>query len=171
MVGEVCFLCYRLSSMLIILLDDHSQENELTRNSVLIPKDILEQQQQDPNTIIPLFVIDWELAQCGARALDLGQMFAELYFVKHFRDVDAGPWIIQGLARAYPYLTEAMAYRVAIHVGVHFVCWGTMITDWGTEEQVRRVVELGRDLIVKGWRKERGWFEGGFWGCLFGGDP
>ncbi|KAH8423007.1 uncharacterized protein LDX57_000763 [Aspergillus melleus] len=136
--------------------------------NVLIPKNILDQQEQNPNTNIPLFVIDWELAQCGARALDLGQMIAELYFVKHFRDVDAGPWIIEGFARSYPHLTEAMAYRAAIHVGVHFICWGTMLTDWGSEEQVREVVALGRDLIVKGWRREREWFEGGFWGCLLG---
>ncbi|KAA8647484.1 hypothetical protein EYZ11_004400 [Aspergillus tanneri] len=132
--------------------------------NVLLPRDALD---QTDTTTIPLFVIDWELAHCGPRALDLGQMMAELYFVKHFRDVDAGLWIIEGLTQTYPSLSEDVAYRAIMHVGVHFICWGTMLTDWGTPDQVRAVVSLGRDLIVRAWRREREWFEAGFWGCLF----
>lgn len=131
--------------------------------NVLLPKTPFDTQYS--NT--PLFIIDWELAQCGSRALDLGQMIAELYELKHFKDIDAGVWIIQGIAEGYPTLSEGMAFRTLIHVGTHLICWGSTITGWGTSEQVADVVRLGRDLIVKAWEKDKRWFEGEAWECLF----
>ncbi|PYH89748.1 hypothetical protein BO71DRAFT_389018 [Aspergillus ellipticus CBS 707.79] len=128
--------------------------------NVLIPKNALEKSSH-----IPLFIIDWELCHCGARALDLGQMFAELYLLKHFKDIDAGEWIIQGFMDGYQGLSDEMAFRALIHVGVHFICWGTRVSGWGTPEQVDDVARLGRDMILKAWERDRSWF-GGVWKFL-----
>ncbi|KAJ9410292.1 hypothetical protein DTO045G8_1755 [Paecilomyces variotii] len=118
---------------------------------------------------ITIFITDWELSQVCIRALDLGQMIAELYELKHFKDIDAGVWILQGFVAGYHLpLSDEVAFRTAIHVGVHLVCWGSRVPDWGTQAQVRDLVKIGRDFIVNGWEKDRKWFEGGVLGCLFG---
>jgi thiamine kinase-like enzyme len=120
-----------------------------------------------------LFVIDWELCQMGPRALDLGQMIAELYEVKHFKDIDAGTLVLQGFVEGYrthhPF-SEEMAFRTAIHVGAHLICFGSTVRGWGAPKQVEELVRVGRDFIVKAWKRDRKWFEqDGTLGCLFEG--
>ncbi|RAL10735.1 uncharacterized protein BO97DRAFT_348672 [Aspergillus homomorphus CBS 101889] len=129
--------------------------------NVLVPKSALDLTSQTS-----LFIVDWELCHFGTRALDLGQMLAELYMLKHFRDIDAGLWIIQGFVEAYQIPDETVAFRALIHAGVHFVAFGPMIAGWGTPEQLEDLVRLGRDMIVKAWEKDRAWF-GGVWKYLF----
>ncbi|KAF9887649.1 hypothetical protein FE257_009742 [Aspergillus nanangensis] len=114
----------------------------------------------------PLFIIDWELTHSGARALDLGQMIAELYELTHFKG-KAGTAIIRGFTEGYANINDDMAFRTAIHVGTHLICWGTTVAGWGSEEQIEDLVRIGRDLVVKGWEKDRDWFVSGFWECLF----
>ncbi|OJJ50729.1 hypothetical protein ASPZODRAFT_148165 [Penicilliopsis zonata CBS 506.65] len=114
-----------------------------------------------------LFVVDWELVHVGHRALDLGQMIAELYETTLFKDVTAGEWIVQGFAEGYGPLSDAMAFRTALHVGTHLVCWGSRVPGWGTPKQIEQVVERGRDFILRGWEKDRAWFKTGALGCLF----
>ncbi|CAI7622582.1 unnamed protein product [Penicillium glandicola] len=114
-----------------------------------------------------MFVVDWELAQIGSRALDLGQMIAELYETKLFKNVNGGVWIIQGFLEGYGALDDELAFRTAIHVGVHLVCWGSRVPGWGTPKQIEEVVRVGRDLIVNGWRKDKAWFLEGTLSCLF----
>jgi hypothetical protein len=130
---------------------------------VLIPKTALDQ----PSLTLPLLITDWELAQIGSRALDLGQIIAELYMLKHFKDIDAGLWVIEGFAEGYQEINDDIAFRTIIHVGVHLVFWGSTIAGWGTKEQVRDVVRLGRDLITNAWERDRTWFQGEIWDCLF----
>ncbi|KAF4165552.1 hypothetical protein CNMCM6936_007695 [Aspergillus lentulus] len=130
--------------------------------NVLIPSTALDQQND-----IPLFVTDWELCHWGSRALDLGQMVAELYQLKHFKNVDAGVWLIEGLLDGYGPIDDDMAFRIAIHVGVHFLCLGSTVPGWGTNDQVEGVVKIGRDLVVNGWQKDLNWFGGGWLKCLF----
>lgn len=132
------------------------------KNSILIPK-------STPTTTTTLLITDWELTHVGPRALDLGQMLAEIYMLKYFKNIDAGEWIARAFVGAYPDLSEEMAFRTLIHVGVHFVFWGSVVPGWGDEEQVEGVVRLGRDLIVNAWGRERGFFEGTLWECLFRG--
>lgn len=132
-------------------------------SSALIPNSPLTEQSGST-----LFIVDWEMAQIGHRALDLGQMIAELYETKLFKDMEAGVWIIEGFLEGYGSLSEEMAFRAAIHVGVHLVCWGSRVPGWGSQQQVEEVVKVGRDLIVHGWMRNKAWFEGGNLGCLFG---
>ena len=117
---------------------------------------------------IPVFVVDWELAQPGVPNLDLGQMIAELYELWLYRSIDAGLWMIQGLVETYGASDEDFAFRTAIQVGVHLISFGTSVQGWGTPEQVEAVARTGRDLVVNGWEKRRAWFEGGDLECLFG---
>ncbi|KAJ5385633.1 hypothetical protein N7517_003544 [Penicillium concentricum] len=114
-----------------------------------------------------MFIVDWEMSQIGSRALDLGQMIAELYETKLFKNVDGGLWMIQGFLRGYGSLNDEMAFRTAIHVGVHLICWGSRVPGWGTQTQIEEVVKVGRDLIVHSWRKDKVWFAEGILGCLF----
>ncbi|KAJ6109936.1 hypothetical protein N7486_002171 [Penicillium sp. IBT 16267x] len=130
--------------------------------NVLIPNTPL-----DEKSDTTLFVIDWELCQVGPRALDLGQMIAELYETKLFKDVDCGMWVIKGLMEGYGPLDDEIAFRTAIHIGVHLAVWGSRVQGWGTQEQIEEVVKVGRDLIVQGWNKNKAWFEGKDLECLF----
>lgn len=130
--------------------------------SVLIPNTSLTDGSQTT-----LLVVDWECAQVGVRALDLAQMIAELYETKLFRAKDAGVWIIEAFLEGYGPLSDEMAFRTAIHVGVHLISFGSTVPGWGSEQQVEEVVKVGRDLIVRGWKKDKAWFEGETLGCLF----
>lgn len=131
--------------------------------SILLPRNL----HQQSNTTATLFVTDWELTQCGPRALDLGQMIAELYMLKLFKGIDAGLWIIQAFVEEYrSALSVDVAFRTAIHAGVHLVAWGSTVPGWGSAEQVEDVVRVGRDLVVKGWEKDREWFGQSDLSCL-----
>lgn len=117
----------------------------------------------------PMFIVDWEVVSLGVCARDVGQMMAELYMLKLFKDIDAGLWIIEGYLEGYGALDEDTAFRVAIHVGCHLVVIGGSVAGWGEAEDVERVVAHGRDMIVKGWQKDKAWFEGGDLKSLFRG--
>ncbi|KAH8653595.1 kinase-like domain-containing protein [Xylariales sp. PMI_506] len=116
---------------------------------------------------IPVFVIDWEMAQLGVRSMDLGQMIAELYELWLYKKIDGGLWMVQGFAEGYGKVSEKFAFRTAIQVGCHLVNFGTSVQGWGTPEQIDEVATIGRDLIVNGWQENRKWFESDDLGCLF----
>lgn len=139
--------------------------------NALIQSTVLDRQQQRPSPTPTLFITDWELSHCGPQALDMGQMIGELYMLKHFKNLDAGLWIIQEFIEGYrPALTVDMAFRAAIHVGVHLIAWGSSVQGWGTEEQVEDVVKVGRDFVVKGWERDLAWFKKSALECLFSGE-
>lgn len=114
-----------------------------------------------------LLVIDWEMAQIGSRALDLGQMIAETYETKLFKNAEHGVSVIEGFMDGYGPLSDKMAFRTTIQVGAHLVCFGSRVAGWGSPEQVEEVVKVGRDLIVQAWKENKSWFEGHALGCLF----
>lgn len=131
--------------------------------SVLLPDILL----SDGKMPIKLFVIDWELSHISSLAFDLGQMFAELFELKHFKNIDAGVWLIEAFMEGYGTIDDDFAFRTAIHVGVHLICWGSRVQGWGTKEQVEKAVEIGRDFVVKGWGRDRPFFGGTALKCLF----
>ncbi|CAJ2506030.1 Uu.00g001600.m01.CDS01 [Anthostomella pinea] len=116
---------------------------------------------------IPMFVIDWEMSQIGVPGLDVGQMIAELYELKLYRSIEAGLWMVQGFVEGYGIVSEDFAFRTAIQVGAHLVCFGTSVQGWGPPVQVEVVARTGKEIIVHAWRKDRKWFEGGDLACLF----
>ncbi|KAI1331077.1 kinase-like domain-containing protein [Xylariaceae sp. FL0255] len=116
---------------------------------------------------VSVFVIDWELAQLGIPNLDLGQMVAEMYELKLYKNITAGLWMVQGFLRGYGTVTDEFAFRTAIQIGAHLVCFGTSVQGWGSQEQVEMVARTGRDIIVHAWNKDRKWFENSDLCCLF----
>ncbi|KAJ0168022.1 hypothetical protein CTA2_11200 [Colletotrichum tanaceti] len=118
-----------------------------------------------------LLVVDWEMCMLAVAPLDLGQMIAELYELKLYKDMDAGPWMIQGFLKGYGVVDDDFAFRTLLHVGVHLIGFGTTVQDWGTEEQIKGVASEGRDLVMNSWEKNREFFDCHPLGCIFSPSP
>ncbi|KAK1980575.1 phosphotransferase enzyme family protein [Colletotrichum cereale] len=114
-----------------------------------------------------LLVVDWEMCMLGVTPLDLGQMIAELYQLKLYKDMDSGLWLIQGFVKGYGAVDDEFAFRTLLHVGVHLIGFGTTVKDWGTEEQIKSVATEGRDLVTNAWEKNRAFFKCHPLGCIF----
>ncbi|KAK4210543.1 kinase-like domain-containing protein [Rhypophila decipiens] len=114
------------------------------------------------NKPMDVFVVDWEVLSLGIPQRDVGQMIAELFMLKLFKDIDAGEWIIKGFLKGYGrFKTVQEAFRTLIHIGAHLVVIGGTLPGWADKEgDVERVVELGRDMIFRGYAQDRHWFEG-----------
>lgn len=107
------------------------------------------------------------MSQLGVHALDHGQMIAELYELWLYKRIDAGLWIVQGYADGLGKPTKDSAWRTTLQVGCHLLAFGTIVSGWGTPDQVEHVAQVGRDLIVNSWRKDREWIERSELACLF----
>lgn len=134
-----------------------------SNTSVLIPD--LPVVEGNQTTVL---VVDWESTQLGLRPLDLGQMLAELWQLKLYKDIDAGEWIMEGFTAGYGKIDEASAFRAIVHVGVHLISFGSGTPGWGTPEQSEQLVRTGKETILKAWRRDRAAFEGHALECLFG---
>jgi thiamine kinase-like enzyme len=121
----------------------------------------------EETTPLNVFVIDWELSHMSSLALDLGPLFAELFELKHFKDLNARVWLIQSFMDGYGMIDEGLAFRTAIHVDVHLICWGSRVPGQGSKEQVEKVVEIGRDCVIKRWVTAKAFFDGTVLKCLF----
>jgi thiamine kinase-like enzyme len=141
--------------------------------SVLIPKTPSSSKQPPQET--DLFIIDWELAQFGRRGYDLGQMIGDLYERKHFMNIRRSLWLIEAFVAGYGALTNEMAFRIAIHVGVHLICWYIRRAPTAPftqpRKQIQDVIRMGTDFIVKAWEKDQTWFESSDLACLFNQRP
>lgn len=135
-----------------------------TTYSILIPNILSQEANQ-------AYIIDWEFAQLGHRAIDVGGMLADLYERKNFRDVDTAIEVMKGFMDGYGRMTEDMAFRTCIHAGVHLICWhirrNPSLPLPAPLDKVISALKLGRDLVMKGWEKDRLWFESSFLGPLF----
>ncbi|KAL4815859.1 kinase-like domain-containing protein [Aspergillus spinulosporus] len=153
-------------------------------SSIILPITALQDLEKDPKPDpdaeddprhIPcpqstLLVTDWEFAQYGPHAFDIGRMVAELYILHHYQGIEAASSMLEGFLDGYEHITMETSYRMLIHIGVHFIVWGSRRADGvGTERQVRKLIKLGRKFIVKGWKRDRYAFMGDFWNCLFKG--
>jgi hypothetical protein len=114
-----------------------------------------------------LFVVDWELSQVSLPALDLAQMLAELYLLKHFRDIDTAVTMMEAFIDAYGPIGYEDALLVAIGFGTHLVVWPWRVQSWGDEESFEKAVEIGRDFIVNAQKRNTKWFLGGVLERLF----
>lgn len=141
----------------------------VSANSVLVPNTPSLEAQEPGGARI--HIIDWELSQFGHRAYDVGQMIGDLYERKHFNGVDGAVWAIQGFVDGYGILSEDMAFRTAIHVGIQLLGWyirrhpASPLN--GTPDQITGAAKIGMDFILKGWEKDRAWFESSVLACLF----
>ncbi|KAI1421421.1 kinase-like domain-containing protein [Xylaria sp. FL1777] len=165
--GEAKEVFEKVKAMAAQELKDDSQlqpiHGDFWTGNILLPGSPIEEGSSD----VPVFVIDWEMSQIGVRNLDLGQMVAELYELKLYKNITAGLWMIQGFTEGYGEVSDDFAFRTAIQVGAHLVSFGTSVQGWGTPEQVEMVARTGRDIIVHAWQKDREWFQGSELACLF----
>ncbi|EHK20791.1 uncharacterized protein TRIVIDRAFT_83490 [Trichoderma virens Gv29-8] len=108
---------------------------------------------------VPVRIIDWEMAQVGVRAEDLGQLIAELWQLKLYKDIDAALWIIRGFVQGYGKVDTDFIFRVLVHVGAHLICIGSTTPGWGTLEQGQNLAKIGRDVLLSAWKKDAKAFE------------
>ncbi|KAI0881882.1 kinase-like domain-containing protein [Annulohypoxylon maeteangense] len=156
----------KVKDMATAELSDESQlqviHGDFWSGNILLPKGPIQEGDD-----VPMFVVDWEMAQLGKLNLDLGQMIAELYELKLYKGIAAGLWMVQGFVNGYGAVSEDFAFRTAIQAGAHLVNFGTSVQGWGTQEQVENCARIGRDIVVHAWKKDRRWFEEGDLACLF----
>jgi hypothetical protein len=100
------------------------------------------------------------MSHIGSPAFDLGQCFAELYLLKHFRSIEASTHLISAFMDGYGKLDDEMAFRVALHFGVHLIVWPCRVPGWGEGEIIEKCVAFGRDCCTHAWKRERQWFKG-----------
>ncbi|KAF5579893.1 cytoplasmic trna 2-thiolation 2 [Fusarium subglutinans] len=111
-------------------------------------------------THTPIRIVDWEMVQIGVRPLDLGQAIAELWQLKLYKDIAAAEWLIRAFVDGYGAVSDDFAYRTVIHVGVHLICFGSQTPGWGDAEQQKDVVRIGKEIIVRAWGRDCGYFVG-----------
>ena len=71
----------------------------------------------------------------------------------------------------YGALSDEMAFRTAIYVGVHLISWYNRRPLPGPRVAPPEVIvaglTVGRDFMVKGWEKDRAFFQGSALASLF----
>lgn len=121
----------------------------------------------DNGNQIQLRIVDWEMTQLGVRPEDSGQLIAELWELKLYKDIDAGLWIIEGFVQGYGKVDNDFMFRALIHVGAHLISIGSDTPGWGTPEQAEAVAKAGRDVLLKAWHKDLKGFSGHDLECIF----
>ncbi|KAH8904933.1 hypothetical protein BR93DRAFT_881392 [Coniochaeta sp. PMI_546] len=118
-----------------------------------------------------IFTIDWEFAQFGHRSYDLGQIVGDLFERKMYNKLDTALDAMKGVIAGYGELTEDMAFRTAIYVGVHLISWYNRRPRKGprvaSTEAIVAGLTVGRDFVVKGWERDRLFFESSVLASLF----
>ena len=104
-----------------------------------------------------LTVVDWEMCRRGCGATDVGQFAAEAYLLDRFC---GGRGLLNAFLKGYRGAAGEGAVdfnRVAVHVGAHLICWPVRVR-WGTEEEMRRCMELGVRFLEAAMAGDREWF-------------
>ncbi|KAH8651369.1 kinase-like domain-containing protein [Xylariales sp. PMI_506] len=151
--------------------------------NVLVPNDLA--LEQDAHDSPRLFIVDWEFAQYGHRAYDLGQMIGDIYERAHYEGVPGALPAMEGFIEGYGFtvrdddddgggvregrggrgrlqeLDDELAFRTAIHAGVHLICWYTRRAPTAPlrfpRPRVAQAMEIGRDWILKAWQQDKVW--------------
>lgn len=132
-----------------------TRDNAHKKTSVLLA----DAELPEPGQPLTMYVVDWELTHITSTAFDLGQMVGDLFESRHFKNLEAAERLIEAFMEGYGPLDESTAFRTAIQVGVHLICWGPNPPK-GTPEQVKAALAMGRDFVVRGWKKDREFFDG-----------
>ncbi len=107
------------------------------------------------------------MAQLGVQPEDFGQLVAELWQLKLYAGIDAGLWIIDGFAAGYGKVDAGFVFRAIVHVAAHLVGFGANTPGWGTLEQNKKVAMVGKETMMKAWKKDLQAFQGHDLECLF----
>ncbi|KAI1743897.1 kinase-like domain-containing protein [Xylaria scruposa] len=131
--------------------------------NILLPCDISSPDTRLPSSV-KLSIVDWEFAQFGHRAYDIGQMIGDIYERGHFNGAEGAIPAIEGFIKGYGRLdNDDFAFRVAIHAGVHLIGWYIRRAPTAPLkfplERVTGAMRIGRDWILNGWQKDREYFK------------
>ncbi|KAI0182410.1 kinase-like domain-containing protein [Xylaria flabelliformis] len=131
--------------------------------NILLSYDLSSPDMQLPNSV-KLSIIDWEFAQFGHRAYDIGQMIGDIYERGHFNEAEGAIPAIEGFIKGYGGLDNYdFAFRVAVHAGVHLIGWYIRRAPTAPLgfplERVTDAMRIGRDWILKAWQKDREYFK------------
>lgn len=127
------------------------------------------------HVVAELFIIDWEFAQYGHRSTDLGQILGDLYERSIYNNLGHITLpIMEEVINGYGPVSEEMAFRTAVYVGVHLVSYFDRRPRQGPrvvgEDVLVDGLRVGRDFIVKGWERDKDFFvRGGAFRKLFEG--
>jgi hypothetical protein len=119
-----------------------------------------------PGGPLKIYVIDWELSHITSTAFDLGQMIGDLFETRHYKDIEATEWLIEAFMDGYGPVNDDIAFKTAVQVGAHLICWGSM-TAKGSPEQTEQGLRIGCDFVVRGWKKDKAFFNETVLKCLF----
>lgn len=165
--GDMWLGKYVISHTSLITL---SRLLQYLNNSILLPNTGW-REPPPPDGANKIFIIDWEFAQFGHRAYDIGQIIGDLCERKVYNAIDFGLPVMRGVIEGYGALNDEMGFRVAIHVGVHLIGWYNRRPQKGpwvaSPEAIKAGLSTGRDFILKGWEKDRDFFERGLLAPLF----
>ncbi|KAF3012249.1 hypothetical protein E8E14_011172 [Neopestalotiopsis sp. 37M] len=144
---------------------------DLWSGNMLLPKTPWKEVLSPSDELNRLFIIDWEFAQFGHRSYDLGQIVGDLYERKVVNKNDIVIPVMEGVIKGYGELSDDMAFRTAMYVGVHLISWDTRRPRQGPRvaapEVIANTLTIGRDFILNAWRKDREFFRGSALSSLF----
>jgi len=111
------------------------------------------------------------MAQFGHHSSDLGQIVGDLFERKIYRNLDTAVYIMRGVIDGYGTLSDDMAFRTAIYVGVHLISWYNRRPQKGLRvipsEVIVAGLTTGRDFMMKGWERDRDFFQNSALASLF----
>ena len=116
-----------------------------------------------------VFVLDWELSHISSFIFDLGQMFAELYLLRHFRGSQPIFTILGSFLAAYGSILTQDCFNIMLHCGTHLVVWPWRVSGWGNKEQIDRCILFGSEIIQNAYDRNVQWFKAGIFSALFSG--
>ncbi|KAK3384139.1 kinase-like domain-containing protein [Lasiosphaeria ovina] len=144
---------------------------DLWSGNILLPKSGWREAPRPDAPPNRVFVIDWEFAQFGHRSCDLGQLVGDLLERSVYDSRGTGVAAMQGVIEGYGGVSDDMAFRTAVYVGVHLVSWYSRRQLKGPRVVAPDVIAaglaIGRNFVVKGWERDRAFFEGGALAPLF----
>jgi DNA-binding Lrp family transcriptional regulator len=95
----------------------------------------------------------------------------DLYERKTYSNLDTAISTMEGVIEGYGALSDEVAFRTAIYVGVHLISWYNRRPREGPKVAPPEVIvaglTVGRDFMVKGWEKDRAFFQGSALASLF----
>ena len=115
--------------------------------------------RKDPANL-QISIVDWEMVIRGCTATDLGQFIAEATLLDR---TYANRGLLRGFLQGYELtgnVTTGWMQRAHVHAGTHLMFWPTRIL-WGSEEETKKIVNLGYSLAKKAVADEEGWLQGG----------
>jgi hypothetical protein len=138
--------------------------------SILLPRKLFDTEIPETKNALSLAVLDWELCHVSSPIFDIGQMFAELYLLYHFRQRQCIAGIVKSFVDSYRQINplhETDAFDIMLQCGVHLIVWPWR-AGWERGAVMDNCITFGRDVLQHAYENNASWFSNGIFGSLFG---